>query len=86
MEHTDELDAEIRTNYEAFQELLPGLMASGRGKYCLMRHGEVLDIFDTAGDAYLAGKRLFEDRLFSIQEITDVPIDLGFFSRAIASR
>ena len=31
-------------------------------------------------EAYRAGLERFPDRVFSIQEVTDEPIDLGFFS------
>ena len=39
--------------------------------------------FDTARDAYLAGQKLYPDALFSVQEVTDTPADLGFFSHAM---
>jgi len=45
-----------------------------------MKNGEVIGFFDRPGTAYTQGISLFPDRLFSIQEVTDEPIDLGFFS------
>ena len=78
------LDHEIRRNFANFQQQLPSLLERHRGKYCLMRHAQLVDIFDTAGDAHRAGAHLYEDGLFSIQEITDQPVDLGYFSRAVS--
>jgi hypothetical protein len=72
-----------RKNYEAFSKKLPELLPAHRGKFALMRDGEVTEFFDTAGDAYLAGQKLYPDGGFSVQEVTDVPVDLGFFSHAV---
>jgi hypothetical protein len=81
----DLLREQIERNYQAFQEQLPSLIATQRGKFALMRDGQVIEFFDTARDAYVTGQRLFEqDKLFSVQEVTEVPVDLGFFSHARA--
>jgi hypothetical protein len=50
-----------------------------------MRDEQIIEFFDTARDAYVAGQRFFnQDRLFSVQEVTETPVDLGFFSHASA--
>ncbi|HEY3233889.1 MAG TPA: hypothetical protein VGJ84_04200 [Polyangiaceae bacterium] len=72
-----------RKNYEEFSKKLPELLPAHRGKFAVMRDGEVIEFFDTAGDAYLAGQKLYPDGGFSVQEVTDVPVDLGFFSHAV---
>jgi hypothetical protein len=78
---------QIETNYEAFQKQLPSLLSSHRGKFALMRDGKIVEFFDTARDAYIAGQKIFaNDRLFSIQEIIETPVDLGFFSHAVSQR
>ena len=74
---------EIRRNFDVFETALPALMKEHARMYALMRHGEFVEFFDTAADANRAGMTLYEDDLFSIQEITNVPIDLGYFSHAI---
>jgi hypothetical protein len=79
----DQLDR----NYQAFASQLPTLLAAHRGKFALMRDGQIIEFFDTARDAYVAGNTLYkDDRLFSVQEVTDSPIDLGFFSHAVPQR
>lgn len=77
---------EVRKNYEVFQRLLPELLVSHKGKFALMHEGTVVEYFDTPGDAYRAGQKLYPDGLFSIQEVTASPVDLGFFSYAISHR
>jgi hypothetical protein len=71
---------EIDQNYDAFQRILTSLLPEHRNRYALMREREMVGLFDRPGDAYDAGCRLFTDGIFSIQEVTDEPIDLGFFS------
>ncbi len=76
---------QIEINYKAFQEKLPDLIKSHPGKLALMHDGEVVAFFDTMADAYTAGKKIYkEDESFSIQEVINVPINLGFFSYAMS--
>ena len=80
--HQDEVDR----NYERFKELVPSLLEKHRGKYALMRHGEIVEIYATADDAMKTGHKFYDDGLFSIQKITVTPEDLGFFSHVVHSR
>jgi hypothetical protein len=75
--------AEIDRNLEQFLEQLPSLMAEHKGEYALLRAGKVVAYFGSAIDAQIAGNRRFHDRLFSIQQVSDVPAELGRFSYAI---
>ncbi len=77
---------QVEKNYRAFAQKLPSLIAEHRGKFALMRDGEIVEFFDTARDAFVAGQKLFTDQLFSIQEIVEAPVDLGFFSHAMPQR
>ena len=71
---------EVDQNYDAFQRMLGTLLPTHRNRYALMRDREVVDIFDSSAAADSAGMAAYSDAVFSIQEITDEPIDLGFFS------
>ena len=71
---------QIDRNYDAFQRCLAGILAGHRDEYALMRDREIIGFFARPGDAYRAGLAAYPDTLFSIQEVTDEPIDLGFFS------
>ncbi|MBX6420560.1 MAG: hypothetical protein IRZ06_06090 [Nevskia sp.] len=73
----------VRANYEAFKKKLPELLAKYPGKFALMRDENIVEIFDTAADAAKAGKALYADGRYSIQEITGTPVNLGFFSYAV---
>ena len=84
---TDQYRQQIETNYKAFEQKLPNLLPTYRGKFALMRDGEIVEFFDTVGDAYVAGKKIFEtDKLFSIQEVVATPVNLGFFSYVLSQR
>ena len=62
-------------------------MEAHRGKFALMRDGQIIEFFDTARDAYVAGQKLYkQDQLFSVQEVIETPADLGFFSHALSQR
>lgn len=71
---------EVDRNYDAFTRVLGQLLTEHRDRYALMRDEKVIEIFDNPGDANVAGSDRFSDSVYSIQEITDEPIDLGFWS------
>ena len=73
----------VLTNYEAFKRNLPALLAQHPGKFALMRDAAVVEIFDTASDAAKTGRALYPDARYSVQEITNVPVNLGYFSYAV---
>ncbi len=71
MTDDDKLDnqKQVDDNFRAFQKRLPDLLLDCRGKFALMRDREIVEFFDTAHDAYKAGLLLYEDGLFSQQEV-----------------
>jgi hypothetical protein len=71
---------EVDRNYDIFMRLLTSILEQHRDEYALMRNGEIVDFFVKPGDANRAGVDMFADGIFSIQEVTDEPIDLGFWS------
>ena len=78
-----ELHREIDAYFDAFQEMLPDLMACQPDRWALMRRGECIAFHDTLRDALAAGHLQFVDGLFSVQEVTTKAIDLGWFSRTL---
>ncbi len=74
---------EVDRNYVAFSRELPVLLKTHRGKFALMHHGAIAAFFDTLADAVRSGTLKFEDRDFSVQEVTDRSVNLGFFSYAL---
>lgn len=85
MPDQDAKQKEVSQNYEAFQKTLPELLESEscRGKFALMRKGEIVKFFDSMRDAAVYGQEKFDDGLFSVQEVTDRVVDLGFYSYAL---
>ena len=71
---------EVDQNYDAFTRILASILDEHRDQYALMREGEIVGFFDKPGEANRAGVEMFDDGIFSIQEVTDEPIDLGFWS------
>lgn len=71
---------EVDRNYDAFMRMLPAILPEHRDQLALMREEKIVDYFEKPADAYRTGVTLFPDRIFSIQEVTDEPIDLGFWS------
>lgn len=70
----------IDENYAAFEKELPELMLRHPGRFALMRNAGIVDFFDTARNAVIAGEHLYEDDEFSIQEVTMTPVNLGRYS------
>lgn len=78
----DQQRAEVDRNYDAFTRSLGTILTAHRDQFALMRGGGIVGYFDKPGDAYRAGVSRYPDMIFSIQEVTDEPIDLGFWSHA----
>lgn len=84
---SEALDREVDANFESFQSLIPALIAQERrGEFVLMRHGEIVTYHTAEHLALAAGRATFVDGIYSVQEVTDRPVDLGFFSHAIHPR
>ena len=80
------IQAEVDKNFVAFKTLLPELSKEHSGKYALMRHEDIVQIFDSPGDAAIFAEEKYHDELYSIQQITDQLADLGYFSHALHFR
>ena len=73
----------VDQNFEAFKKKLPELLEKYRGKYAVLRNEEVVGFYDTALDAQKIGNQLYPDGFFSVQEVTNTVVDLGFYSHAV---
>jgi hypothetical protein len=76
------LKAEVDANYDFLQRNLARLLPVREGQYALLRSRKSVGFFAKPGDAYREGLERFGDGIFSIQEVTGEPLDLGFFSYA----
>jgi hypothetical protein len=77
---------QVDKNYEAFQAMLASILPLHQDKYALMKDGEVVGFYSTLEDAYMTANQFYKEQPFSVQKVTDTPVDLGFFSHAVHSR
>jgi hypothetical protein len=73
---------EIDRNLAFFLKELPQL-AAHQAKFALIRHQKIVGFYDTPLDAVSAGNSLFDDKIFSIQQVTNAATDLGYYSYAM---
>ena len=73
--------AEIRKNFMAFKKLLLSIDSRHSGKFAVLRKEEIIEYFGSMPDATKYADVLYEDGLYSIQEVNARVIDLGIFSR-----
>lgn len=78
----DALNREVDQNYDYFQRRIASYLPRERGRYALIRHLKIVGFYDDPGEAAREGSKRFADEIFSIQEVTDAPIDLGLYSYA----
>lgn len=78
------LQTEIDRNFDAFQRVLSQYLPLHRGEWALLRHGRVVSLHPNAASAEGTGLSLYDDDLFSVQEVSDEVVDLGFFSHVVA--
>jgi hypothetical protein len=71
---------QVDLNYDVFMRMLGALLPEHRDQLALMRDGDIVGYFTTPREALQAATERFSDGIFSIQEVTDEPIDLGFWS------
>ena len=71
---------QVDQNYEAFLEKLPDLMKNHAGSFALLHDCNVVDFFSNSLEATLEGAKRYGAEHFSVQEVTDEPDHLGFYS------
>lgn len=82
----DDIVKEVDDNYEAFLQMLPAILPQHRNKYALIKNKKVIGFYSTLEDAHTTATTFYPSEPFSIQKVTDIPEDLGFFSHALDIR
>lgn len=72
-------DREIERNYHYFKSQVDDLMAEHEGAFALLRHQEIVSYHFDFFDAVLAGRKTYDDGLYSVQEVTTTPEFIGAF-------
>ncbi len=83
---SDQVRRQVDENYKAFQALLPSIIALHQDKFALMKDGQAVGYYTTIEDAYMTANQFYKNEPFSVQKVTDTPVDLGFFSHAVSFR
>lgn len=78
------IEVEIERNYAAFKDMLSDLLPDRLGQYALLHDQKLAGLYPTVGEAERAGYAQFKDEPYSIQLVSQKPVDLGFYSYAIA--
>ena len=81
-----EQEREVDRNFEIFIDTIGTLLPEHEFEHVLMRKGEMVSFHASAGAALAAGRAAFADGIFSVQEVTNRPIDLGIYSHAVDPR
>lgn len=76
------IDREIDRNFDALQRKLSQYLPLHEGSFALMRDEAVVAFYKSLVEAERAGTTGYGDGVFSIQQITSEPVDLGFFTYA----
>jgi len=77
---------EVDKNYDVFVKILPNIIGQHRNKYALMQNGEVVGFYTTLEDVYVTAEKFIGKKPYSVQKVTDIAVDLGFFSHAVDIR
>ncbi|WFL78656.1 hypothetical protein P7228_06220 [Altererythrobacter arenosus] len=80
------IEVEIERNFSVFKDMLEELLERAAGKYALLHNQSLEGLYPTAAAAGRAGFDKFGARPFSIQLVSDEPVDLGFYSYANTER
>jgi hypothetical protein len=73
--------SEVDKNLDFFVGELPKL-GPQVGKFALLHDRSIIGFFDTVPDAVKVGNERYPEGQFSVQQVTETPVDLGYFSHA----
>ncbi len=79
----EQLQVEVDRNYDWFQRNLKTFLIEHDGDYAVLRGEAVQGFYESPGEALRTALTKFPDRIFSIQQVVDEPLDLGFLSLAV---
>lgn len=83
MSTIEEIQKEVDSNYQFFlkeKDKIPNYLLD---KYVLIRKEQFIEYFDSIDDAIKYAKIKYEDNLYSVQKVNDLPINLGFMGNML---
>ena len=79
---SDLLSAEIAANFDYFQRTLSEHLRAHAGEFVLLKARRAHGYFPSIGEADREGWTRFPDHLYSIQQVTPEPVELGVYANA----
>lgn len=73
---------EIHRNFMAFQNVVAKFLPEKEGHYAVLHQQEVVGIYPDIRSAVVSANDSVGEGQYSIQRVTDKPVDLGFLSYA----
>lgn len=83
MSTIEEIQKEVDNNYQFFLKEKDNIPQYLLDKYVLIRKEEFIEYFDSMDDAIKYAKIKFEDGLYSVQKVNDLPVDLGLIGNIL---
>lgn len=77
------IQEQVDRNYEYFKECKGEIGPENQDKFVLIRDQEFIAFYSTRDDALTAGRSQFEDGRFSVQRVSDEPVELGAVGYAL---
>lgn len=74
---------EVKANFKYFRSVLPELMKNHYKEFALLHDKEIVAFLESENDAIKIGKRDYGTGGFSVQQVVDARIDLGYQSHLI---
>ena len=74
---------EVDANFEYFKSQLAKLKTTHLKKFALLHERKIIDFFESENDAIKIGIKSYGEGRFSVQQVVDTRIDLGYQSYVI---
>ncbi len=79
-------ESQLDRNQAAYDAIQADMEDKHMGRVVLMHDGEVVEIYNDGGDAYKIGCEKYGLGNFSLVNVGERPIDLGFFTMFVEPR
>ena len=83
MNALEKAQLEVDKNFEFFKSKLQKLKIDHANKFALIHHQEIIAYYNDEMDAIDTGIREYDYGNFSVQQVAEKPIDLGYQSNVI---
>ncbi len=79
-------DSQLDRNQAAYEAMQADMEDKHFGRVVLMHDGEVVEVYNDSGDAYKIGCEKYGLGNFSLVNVGERPINLGFFTMFVEPR